>query len=127
MAQGSFWDSEIWCLLVILSLLFGSLLLANLIKKTVPFLKRSLIPSSVLGGLILLLVSTIYFCITKEPFFELKIFGTGTYFDSDNNLITRTGASMLEVLTYHFLGIGFVAMAFRDNKKPLDKESSRVA
>jgi len=125
MTHGSFWDSSVWSLLVILAVLLGSLLLANFIKKTVPFLKKSLIPSSVLGGLILLIIATVYNVITKEVFFEQAIFGTSTYLTEDGTVV-KTGSNIMEILTYHCLGLGFVAMSLRDNKKPLDKESSRA-
>lgn len=129
MSQGNFWDSNVWSFLIILAVLFGSLLVANLLKKTIPFLKKSLIPSSVLGGLILLFISTIYYLITKNPFFELPVFGNAVVgkleVDGEVMEIVQTGAGTLEILTYHFLGLGFVAMALRDNKKPLDKKSTR--
>lgn len=121
MSQGTFWDSNVWSFLIILAVLLGSLLLANLIKKTVPFLKKSLIPSSVLGGIILLIISTVYYLITKEAFFELSFFGDSI----SSSGYKITGLSILEVITYHGLGIGFVAMALRDNKKPTDKKATR--
>ena len=129
MSQGNFWDSNVWSFLIILAVLFSSLLFANLLKKTIPFLRKSLIPSSVLGGLILLIVSTIYYLITKRPFFELSVFGNAVIgkaeVDGEMIEVVQTGAHTLEILTYHFLGLGFVAMALRDNKKPLDKKSTR--
>lgn len=128
MTQGSFWDSSVWSLLIVFSVLLGSLLLANLIKKTVPFLKKSLIPSSVLGGIILLIISSLYYVFTKDVFFNLPIFGSSSYEileDGTSVIINKTGTNALEVITYHFLGIGFVAMALRDNKKPIDKESTK--
>ena len=129
MATGSFWDCEIWSLIVLIAVLLFSLLIANLIKKTVPFLKRSLIPASVLGGLILLFISTIYYLITKEVYFNLPMFGLSWYrkVDANGDLVSvaKTGTEMLETITYHCLGIGFIAMALRDNKKPLDKRSTR--
>ena len=56
----NFWDSEAWSLINLTAVLLIGLLAGNLLKKSVGFLRRSLIPTSVLGGLILLAVSVVY-------------------------------------------------------------------
>ena len=88
----NFWSGEIWTFVVTLSLIFGAMLLANLLRRRISFLKNSLLPSSVLGGFLLLLVDTVYKKITGSSMFNL---------------------STLESLTYHGLGLGFVALAWR--------------
>ena len=60
MEHFNFWDSEVWGVINLLAVLMGSLLAANSLKKLIPALKRSLIPSSVLGGLLLLIAAVIY-------------------------------------------------------------------
>ena len=52
--QMSFWDAEVWSFVVTLAVLFGAMLLANALRRQIPFLRRSLIPSSVLGGFLVL-------------------------------------------------------------------------
>lgn len=125
METGSFWDYDVWSLIIVIAVLLVSLLVANLIKKTVPFLRRSLIPASVLGGLILLLIASIYYLATKEVLFNHSIFGSSTYLNAEGLEVKKTGTQILEIITYHCLGIGFIAMALRDTKKPLDKKSTR--
>ena len=52
----NFWDYEIWSLILLLGTLLGSLLVGNILKKGISFLKNSLIPTSVIGGGVLLIV-----------------------------------------------------------------------
>ena len=88
----SFWDSEIWSFIITLAILFAAMLAANFLRRTVPFLKKSLLPSAVLGGFIVLIADGIYKKITGASMFNL---------------------SVLESLTYHGLGLGFIALAWR--------------
>ena len=46
--MNNFWDSSVWTLLLIMGSLLTSLLIANILKKTISFLNKSLIPTSVL-------------------------------------------------------------------------------
>ncbi len=88
----NFWDTEIWSFIITLSVLFGGMLLAVLLSRKICILKNSLLPSSVLGGFIVLFAGLIYKGITGEP------------------LLSQT---ILESLTYHGLGLGFIALAWR--------------
>jgi len=87
-----FWDSTIWTFVVTISILLGVMMLANLLRRRIPFLKNSLLPSSVLGGFIALIFDAVY----------TKIFGTSIF-----------SLSTLEALTYHGLGLGFIALSWR--------------
>ena len=80
----------------LISVLFGSLLVGNLLKKSVRFLQDSLIPTSVLGGAILLIVTWIYKLITGNVMFDEAFFG-------------ENGTNNLEIITYHALALGFTA------------------
>ncbi len=105
MTSGSnFWDYEIWSLIVTLTVLLGGMLVANILRRKVSFIRKSLIPSSVLGGFIVLLVSFIYTQITSKPLIE---------------------TSMLEALTYHGLGLGFVAVTLVETEKDRDNGRQR--
>lgn len=88
----NFWDAQVWSFVVSVSLLLGAMLLANLLRRKVKWLRRSLVPSAVLGGFIALFVDTVYTKITGNSMF-------------------RSG--ILETITYHGLGLGFVALAWR--------------
>ncbi|MBO4322070.1 MAG: hypothetical protein J5919_03640 [Clostridia bacterium] len=108
----NFWDSEAWGLINLTGVLLVSLLLANLIKKSVGFLRRSLIPTSVLGGLMLLIVAVLYEKLGDgSSIFDTAFFGGG-------------GTAELEVLTYHCLALGFIAVTFKPSGRALTRKRS---
>ena len=100
----SFSDISVWPVVLLLGIVLGGLLIGNMLKRNIPFLRRSLIPVSVIGGVILLLISTIIKITTGRYFFQYFLFGNGQ---------TLTGMEILEILTYHCLAIGFIAMTLR--------------
>ena len=102
--QLSFWDVEVWSFVVTLAVLFGGMLLANALRRQIPFLRRSLIPSSVLGGFLVLIADAAF-----KAIFGHSMFTTST----------------LEALTFHGLGLGFVAMALRHTEKIRGKKARR--
>ena len=105
----SFWDYNVWSFILILGVLFGSLLVGNILKKAIPFLQRSLIPTSVLGGAILLVIAAIYKAFTGDVMFDTAAFG-------------GVGTQMLEIITYHTLALGFIASAFKTTGGKLTKQ-----
>ena len=100
----SFSDLSVWPVILLMGIILGGLLLGNVLKRNIPFLRKSLIPVSVIGGLILLLISTIIKFTTGKYFFQYFLFGNG------QNL---TGMEIMEILTYHCLAVGFIAMTLR--------------
>ena len=54
------WDANVWGFVITMTLLFISMILANALRNTIPALRRLMIPSSVLGGFLLLIVNTIF-------------------------------------------------------------------
>jgi len=96
------WDVGVWNLIITLTLLFASMLLANILRNSIAPLRRMMIPSSVLGGFLLLLVN-----FGMKKLFDISLYET----------------SVLEILTYHGLGLGFAAMALRNIEKKQDKRS----
>ena len=62
----NFWESSVWGFILLLSSLLVSLLVANIIKRKVSFLKNSLVPTSVIAGGLLLLISIIYTLIVEN-------------------------------------------------------------
>ena len=105
----NFWDSDVWSWVLILSVLLGGLLLGNIIKKAIPFLRASLIPTSVLGGSVILIIEGLYKLITGEVMFDSAIFG-------------GNGTNVLEIITYHALALGFIASAFKTTGSKLGKK-----
>lgn len=108
----NFWDYEAWGTLNLAAVLLCSLLAANSLKKLIPALKKSLIPSSVLGGVLLLLVSILYETATGKNMFNTNFFG-------------GNGAATLEILTYHALALGFIATTLKPSNGKFGKERSR--
>lgn len=107
--MNNFWDFSVWGWLNIMAVLFLSLLAANAMKKKIRILEQSLIPTSVLGGGILLVIASLYKMITGNVLFEEVFFGTNGY----NNL---------EIITYHTLALGFIASSFKTSNGKLSKK-----
>ena len=105
----AFWGSDVWGLFVLVSVLLISLLIANALKRSIHELKVSLIPTSVLAGLIILVFVGIWDAIFKTPFFETQVFG-------------GRGYAYLETITYHALALGFIASTFKGGKGKLTKK-----
>ena len=63
--MSNFWDSSVWGGFNLFAILLIVLIVASLLKKNIPLLKDSLIPTSVLGGGVLLFVGAIYKLIFK--------------------------------------------------------------
>lgn len=102
-----FSDSTVWSAIMLVGAILGSLLIANMVKRKVKPLRNSLIPVSVLGGIILLVVSVIVKKFTGNYLFDIPAFCAGS---------TRSGMDILEVVTYHCLAVGFIAMTLRKGK-----------
>jgi len=90
-----------WALLVVFAMIFIALLLANLLIKTIKPLKKALVPAPVLGGFLLLIFLSVFKAITGENLVDSKV---------------------LEIITYHGLGIGFVASSLKKKTKKDEAE-----
>ena len=100
------WDSEVWGFVLTLALLFGIMLLANTLRRLCGFLRRMMIPSSVLGGFLLLGLNFVL-----EKGWGISLYSTAE----------------LEILTYHGLGLGFAALSLRRLRKDQDGRSKTGA
>ena len=109
--MGNFWDFSAWGAFNLIAVLLSSLLVANMLKRSIPWLDASLIPTSVLGGGILLLASMIYKSATGNEMFDTAFFG-------------GNGSAWLELITYHMLALGFTASALKSNEEKMTKERS---
>ena len=111
----NFWDFKVWGLVNLVAVLLLSLLVANVLKRRIKFLKNSLIPTSVLGGLILLIINAVYEAITgtilfNTPFFAEEVEGQ------------ISGMNALEIITYHMLALGFIASSLKSGKGKFTKQ-----
>lgn len=84
-------NTSLWNPMVQLGIIAGLILLANVLKRKIPFVQASLMPTAVLAGFILLLLRT-----------------TG---------ILPIDTDFLEMITYHMIALGFIAMALRVPEK----------
>ena len=109
--MGNFWDFSAWGAFNLFAVLLSSLLAANMLKRSIPWLDASLIPTSVLGGGILLLASVVYKSATGNEMFDTAFFG-------------GNGSSWLELITYHTQALGFTASALKSSEEKMTKERS---
>ena len=105
----AFWDYSVWGFFNIFAILLVSLLVANAMKKMIPALEASLIPTSVLAGILLLVFSMIYDQFTDVKFFDSKLFG-------------QNGYAYMEMITYHTLALGFIAGSLKTTGGKLSKK-----
>ena len=105
----NFWDYNVWGSFNLVAVLLISLLAANVMRKTIPGLQASLIPTSVLGGGILLVVAGIYKLVTGNVMFDEPFFG-------------GNGMANLELITYHTLALGFIASSFKTSNGKLTRQ-----
>ena len=96
------WNYSFWEIIIQTGILCFALLLGNTLRRKVPFIKKSLLPSAVIGGVIILLFKLI-------PGVEKHI---------DN--------TFMEMLTYHSLAIGFIALTFKKGLKKKDKNHGLI-
>ena len=105
----NFWDFKVWSGFNLMAVLLISLLAASILKKIFPALKASLVPTSVLGGGILIVVAGVYKAITGDIMFDTPFFG-------------GKGTAVLEIITYHALALGFIASTLKPSGSKMTKQ-----
>ena len=111
----SFAELNAWTFVMVFGALLAGMLVGATVKHLIPGLKKTLVPISVLGGIVLLIISTVVYFAAGDYLFNLPAFGDG----SDGAM---TGMQVLELVTYNCLGIGFVASGMRNSKKKFTKK-----
>lgn len=99
-----FSESSVWTGFIQFGVLCLILLAANTLRRYVPFLRKSLLPTAVIGGLIAL---------------AFRSAGLDSLFD------TR----FLNMITYHFMAIGFIALSLKTSygKGEMKRQASKDA
>jgi len=97
-----FWDLEVWSFIIEFAVLLAGMMVANMLRRTIKPLRQSLIPSSVIGGFLVLGISVLFRNL------GIQIFQVYT----------------LETLTYHGLGLGFVALALKTEERQKSKKAN---
>ena len=91
------WDLKYWEVIIQCGILFTAMIIGNTLRKKVPLFQKSLLPSAVIGGLIVFLLKFIpqVDALVNEEF--------------------------MENVTYHCLAIGFIALAFKKGETKKEK------
>lgn len=84
-------NTGLWGFMVQVGIMAGILLVANILRQKLPFVKKTLMPTAVLGGLLLLL---------------LRASG-----------LVPIRTEILEMITYHGIALGFIALSMRIPRK----------
>lgn len=105
----NFADFSVWGTFHLIGVLLITMLFTDVIKRAVKPLRESLIPTSVLGGLVLFAISGIYTASTGRQLFNEPFFG-------------GNGMAGLEIITYHALALGFIATAFKSGAGKLSRK-----
>ena len=92
-----FWDNNVWHYLVQIGIILLAIIVGNIIRRKVKFITNSLLPSSVIAGILI---------------FILKFIPAVSNFIDSN---------LMEILTYHCLGLGFIALSLKSGVKTKDK------
>lgn len=97
-----FSDSYVWTFCCQLAILFGAMLVGNIIRTRVPYIKKLYIPSALLGGLVVLLMKLIPVV---------------------NSFIDNV---TMQIVAYHCLGLGFAAMALKTMKNKRSVSTTKI-
>lgn len=87
---------ELWYPIIQTGIIAGLIVLANILRRKIAFIRNSLMPTAVIAGFALLLLRT---------------------FD-----VVTMSADFLEALTYHMLALGFIALTLRTEEKQEGEE-----
>lgn len=100
-----------WAVVIQLLLILVFLIIGNTLRRSIPFLRKAYIPSALLGGLLLLLLNIFLknVCHVKLPGMEYE------------GIIDR---QVMQVITYHALALGFIAMTLKVNKRENKKDGT---
>lgn len=101
-----FATGEVWNVMLQLCIISVGLLAGNIVRTKVSFMQKSLIPTALIGGALLLIFKAIY----------TDLFGWEDLIDKHT----------MEVITYHALGLGFVALALKNNKVESKSSTMKV-
>ena len=80
-------NTELWRPIILVGIIASITLFANVIRQKIYFIRKSYIPTAVLAGFILLLLRSLNIVHIRQEF--------------------------LELITYHGIAIGFIAMSLR--------------
>ena len=88
-------NTSLWNVVIQLGMIAGCILIANFLRQKIPFIRRSLMPTAVLAGFILLLLKYLRVLPVDNSFYEM--------------------------IVYHCIALGFIAMSLRAVKGTKEK------
>ena len=103
-----------WSFLIQIFYVVFALALANILRRKIGFLRKSLIPTAIIAGLIILVIKSF-----------LK-FVLGIDDSSTNGSAFLVNENIMELITYHMLGLGFVAVALKKSPKKEKNQTMTV-
>ncbi|MCQ2592357.1 MAG: sodium:glutamate symporter [Treponema sp.] len=92
---------ELWNTIIQVGIISAMLIISNILRLKIPFVRKTLLPTSVLAGFLLLGVKYL-------------------------NVI-KIDTKLLDIITYHAIAIGFIAMSLRVPKKDSTKSGVGIA
>ena len=93
-------NTALWNILIQFGILAAAIIVANVLRRKIPFFKESLMPTAVLAGFLLLILRSVG--------------------------VLKLDGAMLEMITYHGIAIGFISMSLRVQKKDASDRSSAL-
>ena len=93
-------NTDLWRPIIVIGIISALTLLANILRSKVSFIKKTYVPTAVLAGFILLILRSLGIVNIRQEF--------------------------LELITYHGIAIGFIAMSLRV-KTQKNNEGYKVA
>lgn len=95
---------DVWKIILQISLLLGFLLIGNILRRLIPFLRKAFIPSALIGGLLLFGVNLAAKAISASV--------QGVAF-SDYEGWVLVDQRIMQIITYHALAVGFIASSLK--------------
>ena len=93
-------NTQLWNSIIQISIIACTILIANILRKKLEFIRRLMIPTAVLGGFLLLAVKALGLVKIDPTFFEF--------------------------ITYHCIALGFIALSLRVPEKDEQKKGDLV-
>jgi ESS family glutamate:Na+ symporter len=93
-------NGALWNILIQFGILAAAIIVANFLRRKIPFFRKSLMPTAVLAGFLLLILRSVG--------------------------ILKLDGNLLEMITYHGIAVGFISMSLRVQKKDAADHSSAL-
>ena len=94
-------NQELWNIVIQFGLIASAILISTFLRRKVPFIRKSLMPTAVLAGFLMLILRSV----------GILTFDT----------------KLLEIMTYHGIAIGFIALSLRIPSKTGEDKGNLIA